>query len=255
MLVGAAGERLEGLAFLPDAHATAIHAFAGGLYNGGAGSALGSGGLFLAAHQGNGRIYVYDIGLQSGASPIFVNFYGPVVDGTATLRDLSGLDFHAPSAKLYALWDNPTDGQEQGRLAALDPAAAFAPVAIWRTAVDSIGEEGIALLDSGTANGLSRIAVAEDDPIGHGVRLFSAFPVIDAPTTTTLPADPCGDPTGDGRITATDALGVLRAAVGSDACQLCVCDVDSSGIISAVDALRTLSVSVGQISGLSCPLC
>jgi para-aminobenzoate synthetase/4-amino-4-deoxychorismate lyase len=121
--------------------------------------------------------------------------------------------------------------------------------------VDSIGEEGIALLDSGTANGLSRIVVAEDDPIGHGVRLFSAFPVIDAPTTTTLPADPCGDPTGDGRITATDALGVLRAAVGSDACQLCVCDVDSSGTISAVDALRTLSVSVGQISGLSCPLC
>ena len=64
----------------------------------------------------------------------------------------------------------------------------------------------------------------------------------------------CGDPTNDGRTTATDALFALNVAVGLQTCSLCTCDVDSSSSVSASDALRLLNFSVG-IPGvmLDCP--
>lgn len=56
----------------------------------------------------------------------------------------------------------------------------------------------------------------------------------------------CGQPLSDGeRPKASDALFVLRAAVGQETCDPCVCDVDSSGRILASDALRTLRFAVG----------
>ena len=64
----------------------------------------------------------------------------------------------------------------------------------------------------------------------------------------------CGDPNGGG-VTATDALVVLRAAVGAAGCELCVCDVDSSGAIVASDALIVLQAAVGGAVTLSCPAC
>lgn len=54
---------------------------------------------------------------------------------------------------------------------------------------------------------------------------------------------------------AADALGILRSAVGSIPCELCVCDVDNSGAIRAADALRVLRVAVGQTLTVSCPAC
>ncbi len=81
-------------------------------------------------------------------------------------------------------------------------------------------------------------------------------------TTTTLPAQSCGDPVamtlGAGHAalkTATDALFILRAAVGFESCSLCVCDVNSDGKISATDALAVLKSAVGQQVSLSCPAC
>jgi hypothetical protein len=67
-------------------------------------------------------------------------------------------------------------------------------------------------------------------------------------------AGACGDPTNDGRTTASDALFALNAAVGLQTCSLCTCDVDSSSSVSASDALRLLNFSVG-IPGvtLDCP--
>jgi hypothetical protein len=56
-------------------------------------------------------------------------------------------------------------------------------------------------------------------------------------------------------VTASDALFVLRAAVGSQTCPLCVCDVDDSGTIVSSDALRTLRAAVGQQVALVCPDC
>jgi hypothetical protein len=74
-------------------------------------------------------------------------------------------------------------------------------------------------------------------------------------TTTTLPADSCGDVNGDGRITASDALAALFAAVGTIICDPCLCDTDGSGVITATDALRILQAAVGQPVALNCQAC
>jgi len=66
----------------------------------------------------------------------------------------------------------------------------------------------------------------------------------------------CGDPTLDGRTSASDALFALNAAVGLQTCQPCVCDVDNTGGTSASDALRLLNFSVGIPNiTLNCPAC
>jgi hypothetical protein len=86
-------------------------------------------------------------------------------------------------------------------------------------------------------------------------------------TTTTLgTGGACGDPVAalpvfeDGAalprvITASDALFVLRTAVGTASCLACVCDVNGSGSVTASDALIVLRRAVGQQVGLACPSC
>ena len=69
----------------------------------------------------------------------------------------------------------------------------------------------------------------------------------------------CGDPDGDGHPRASDALFVLAVAVGTHACDHCLCDVDASGgsaPVSSIDALRVLSAAIGIGSAsLECPPC
>ena len=55
----------------------------------------------------------------------------------------------------------------------------------------------------------------------------------------------CGEVTGDCAVTATDALSVLKIAVGS-ASTVPQADVDGSGAVTASDALRTLRIAVGS---------
>ncbi len=81
-------------------------------------------------------------------------------------------------------------------------------------------------------------------------------------TTTTLPAQSCGDPVAitigsdrAGLKTASDALFILRTAVGFESCPLCVCDVNNDGKITATDALAALKAAVGQPVSLTCPAC
>jgi hypothetical protein len=244
---------------LPNAYASAVRrSDDGALYNAGQGSAFGSGGLFLAGHQGNGRIYVFDVDLSNEAPGTFVNFYGPFTDGGQTLTDLSGLAFDEVSETVYALWDDPIVGEEIGRIAALDPLAEFGAVAVWQTAADSHDEEGIAILGVGSNGGSLRMVVTGDDAATHPVWRFDAFPrlgVASTTTTTLPPSCSCGDPSGDAVITATDALMVLRGAVGSSTCPACLCDVDGSGTVTALDALMTLGISVGRDLPMFCPAC
>lgn len=63
----------------------------------------------------------------------------------------------------------------------------------------------------------------------------------------------CGDPNDSGSVNATDALFVLRAAVGLDSCELQVCDVNSDLKTTATDALLVLQHSVGLPVTLNCP--
>jgi hypothetical protein len=63
----------------------------------------------------------------------------------------------------------------------------------------------------------------------------------------------CGQPSTDGlRPAASDALFVLRVAVGLGQCVPAVCDVDANCSVNAVDALRVLKNAVGQAIELSC---
>ncbi|HYB98871.1 MAG TPA: CAP domain-containing protein [Candidatus Limnocylindrales bacterium] len=64
----------------------------------------------------------------------------------------------------------------------------------------------------------------------------------------------CGDGSGDGEITASDALLALKAAVGAASCVLAVCDVNDSGGLTASDALLVLKFAVGGAVTLDCPM-
>lgn len=76
-------------------------------------------------------------------------------------------------------------------------------------------------------------------------------------TTLALPPGSCADPTGDERITASDALMTLRSGVGVGACAPCRCDVDGDGTIDATDALTVLQLAVGLLGDAAerCPPC
>jgi hypothetical protein len=64
-----------------------------------------------------------------------------------------------------------------------------------------------------------------------------------------------GDVNGDGAVTASDALGALAAALGTQQCLLCVCDVNGDGSISATDALIILNMAVGFMPPIDPPAC
>ena len=57
------------------------------------------------------------------------------------------------------------------------------------------------------------------------------------------------------RPTVTDALGTLRAAVKLDDCDLCVCDANGDGELSAGDALSVLLVVTKSVTELHCQPC
>jgi cysteine-rich repeat protein len=64
----------------------------------------------------------------------------------------------------------------------------------------------------------------------------------------------CGDANANGTIQSSDALQVLRKAVGTpDICAPQRCDTDNSGSISSSDALRVLRKAVGLPEPLTCP--
>jgi len=63
----------------------------------------------------------------------------------------------------------------------------------------------------------------------------------------------CGDGTLDGTITSTDALLALQAAIELVFCSVVVCDVDAVPGVTASDALHILRVAVGFNEALNCP--
>ncbi|HEY2773391.1 MAG TPA: hypothetical protein VGK20_04990 [Candidatus Binatia bacterium] len=90
-----------------------------------------------------------------------------------------------------------------------------------------------------------------------------AICLIAATLMTATPPSPawaangdCGQPSSTGAAPkASDALFILKTAVSSETCDLCVCDVTNDGKITASDALKTLKVAVGQNATLACPAC
>ncbi|MFT5039158.1 MAG: hypothetical protein ACI8TX_000106 [Hyphomicrobiaceae bacterium] len=81
--------------------------------------------------------------------------------------------------------------------------------------------------------------------------------LVTLPSTAMASLGDCGQPasTGD-KIRSSDALAVLKSAVGIQPCGLCVCDVDGSGAVRASDALATLKFAVGvEGVNLTCDVC
>jgi hypothetical protein len=64
----------------------------------------------------------------------------------------------------------------------------------------------------------------------------------------------CGNPFGveNDLLNSTDALYALRASVELEACELCVCDVNGDGIVTASDVLLILRKAVGLGDTFSC---
>lgn len=82
---GAANQGLEALAFVPD-------------------DATSEGGYFYAGHQGEGRIYIFELPIQSSRSSQTVRYVGaftPIVGRT----NISSLDYDPSSGQLYAVYD------------------------------------------------------------------------------------------------------------------------------------------------------
>jgi len=63
----------------------------------------------------------------------------------------------------------------------------------------------------------------------------------------------CGDPNDSKSITAQDARFMLLVAIGIEACDLEVCDVDTNGTISSNDVQKVLIRATGQDVPLLCP--
>jgi len=112
---------------------------------------------------------------------------------------------------------------------------------------------GAAYLTGSSGTGLPTTADAFQTSI-YSVAAAGPFVAkIDEVASPSTTAPLCGDFNGDGKLTAGDALGTLKAAVGNGTCALTVCDFNGDGNLSASDALGTLRVAVGQSVTAKCP--
>src|SRR5688572_14269576 len=72
-------------------------------------------------------------------------------------------------------------------------------------------------------------------------------------TTTTLPSILCGDANNDETISAPDALFALKTSVGTAECIPERCDYNGNGMVQSSDALLILKVAVGASIEPQCP--
>lgn len=105
-------------------------------------------------------------------------------------------------------------------------------------------------------------AVSEGSYQGDGTTCESAeCPVVTTTTTTasststsTMPSYLCGDANDDKSVTAADALIALRRSVGTAKCVPERCDYNGNGEVQSSDALLILKVAVGQVVEPKCPV-
>jgi uncharacterized delta-60 repeat protein len=124
----------------------------------------------------------------------------------------------------------------------------------------AFGDGGIVTTPIGTFSRARAVAIQNDGKIvAAGEALVTATSpgqfALARYSNSDTSSGTCGDPTEDARVSASDALSVLRTAVGLQICLLCVCDVNNSGTVTASDALNVLKKAVGQDVALDCPAC
>lgn len=119
----------------------------------------------------------------------------------------------------------------------------------WHPSAGLIGGFGsVYTIDRDTAE----ITMLGDGVFDEGVSgngFYALAAIIDEPVKI------CGDPSGDGTVRASDALTILKAAVGIDPDQCGLeCDVDSSGALKSSDALAALRHAVNSEVEILCPI-
>jgi hypothetical protein len=153
------------------------------------------------------------------------------------------------SARFVVAWTS--DGQDQpasyGVFARAFDSGGLAlgnEITINQTVADDQESPTLAALGGGQLS-VAWQSFGQEAPLDAGIvgRLFS------------LGSGTCGDYTANGTITAADALGALRAAVGLLSCQVCICDVDRVNSVKATDALLILNFAVGLPVTLDCISC
>jgi hypothetical protein len=81
--------------------------------------------------------------------------------------------------------------------------------------------------------------------------LVVALVLVAAPAVA---VDRCGDADGNGAVTVTDGVQILRAAAGlASSCTLARCDLDDGGSISVTDGVNVLRDAAGLPVNLACP--
>ena len=124
---------------------------------------------------------------------------------------------------------------------------------VWREITGAGTTNVVARVFERTGGSTATTTSTHDQPTSTTITTTTSFGTTT--TSVTIPSGSCGDAVPSGAITTTDALAVLRGAVGLGACELCVCDVDGSGAVTVTDALALLRIAVGQGFALNCPAC
>jgi uncharacterized delta-60 repeat protein len=146
-----------------------------------------------------------------------------------------------PDDRILVPASSPSDAAPAWRLVALDTDG---------TPDSTFGTGGVLARTGETLGFLAHPIVVKPDG-----RLVVASFDGDSLVLTQLVGFPraCADADGDGGMTVTDGVQVLRAAAGlPSTCRLDVCDVDGSGEISSTDGVRTLRAAAGLSADLRC---
>ncbi|HUQ71092.1 MAG TPA: dockerin type I domain-containing protein, partial [Planctomycetaceae bacterium] len=161
---------------------------------------------------------------------------------------------YSGAATANALWKIHPDGTGLTPLGAvcgsntLNTARAWTPDGNYLIAPGTIaGTDGLYAVATDGSGAFLQIEIsagADPEWVGSTTSNISGSPVVSC----------CGDVNVSGTLTASDALLVLKAAVGSDDCPLlpCICDTNGNGTITATDALAVLRRAVGLGNALEC---
>jgi hypothetical protein len=204
----------------------------------------------------NGKL---GIELATGNDAVTPNDANDVDAGANNLQNfpvLTGIDFNASSFEISGTLDVPAvPGDQTYRIAVYandecDPSGfgeGTAYVGYQEVVLTNASQSFSFELGKGLSEGMFVTATASDSE-GNTSEFSQCFEV-------TTPVAICGDANSSGGLSSSDALLVLKAGVGTESCQLCVCDVNDSATITSGDALLVLKKAVGQAVVLDCPVC
>jgi len=214
--------------------------------------------VFISDRDGDNEIFVMDL---DGTNQTQLTFNAAMDIYPDWSPDGTRIVFASerPGSNGRDIWIMDADGSNQEILITgpnSDSEAAFSP------------DGSMIVWSSDRAGGLPSLYIAPVDDVAEAVQV--AVPVLkDHRGPDWQPLEPeggfaevecpllviCGDANADFDITASDALQVLRTAVGQPVtCGFPRCDTDDAGSVLASDAQRVLRFAVGQNVILDCPL-